>query len=259
MYSKTKSNVSYPENGNVLCFQIEDNSFWFKHRNNCIISVLKNYPPESEIFDIGGGNGFVAAELERNGFKTVLVDPGLNGVRNAGKRELPNIICSTLEDAGFKKECISAIGLFDVLEHIREDLDFLKNIRDVLKDKGMLYLSVPAYNFLWSEEDKISGHFRRYSKRTISNLLKSTGFKIEYCSHFFFFLPVPIFILKVLPYKLGLLKEENLIKNFTKDHKSKSKFINNFIEKLLNLELGFINSKKSILFGGSIIVAATKE
>ncbi|MCX6254990.1 MAG: hypothetical protein NTV31_11015, partial [Bacteroidia bacterium] len=66
-YSKTKSNVSYPENGNDLCFKIEDNSFWFKHRNNCIISVLKNYPPESEIFDIGGGNGFVAAELERNG------------------------------------------------------------------------------------------------------------------------------------------------------------------------------------------------
>lgn len=257
-YSKTKSKVSYPDYGNDFCFQIEDISFWFKHRNNCIVEVLKNFPPEGEIFDIGGGNGFVAAELERNGFKTVLVEPGSSGIKNAGNRNLPNIICSTLEDAGFKQESISAIGLFDMLEHIREDKDFLKNIRSVLINKGKLYLSVPAYSFLWSREDKVSGHFRRYSKNAISDLLKSIGFKIEYYSYFFSPLPVPIYFLRVLPYKLGLLKNEKLSENIIKVHQPENKYINKMVESILNLELDWIHNKKVIPFGGSILIAAIK-
>lgn len=30
-YSKNKGKISYPEDGNDTCFNIEDNSFWFKH------------------------------------------------------------------------------------------------------------------------------------------------------------------------------------------------------------------------------------
>jgi SAM-dependent methyltransferase len=257
--SKSKSNVSYPDNGNDCCFRVEDNSFWFKHRNNCIVEIIKNFPPRSEIFDIGGGNGFVAAELERNGFKTILVDPGLNGVKNAEKRRLPNIICSTLEDAGFKPESISAVGLFDVLEHIREDLIFLKKIQTILINNGMLYLTVPAYSFLWSEEDNLSGHFRRYSKKTISLLLQSAGFKVEYCSFIFFPLPVPILLLRVIPYKFRFLTKENLIENIAKVHQPMNKYINNIAEKVLKFEPGWIRAKKKILFGGSILIAAVKK
>jgi SAM-dependent methyltransferase len=258
-YSKTRSTVSYPDIANDLCFQVEDNSFWFIHRNNCIINVIRNFPPTNEIFDIGGGNGFVAAGLEKNGFSTVLVEPGHSGVRNALKRNLSNIICSTLEDAEFKTGSISSVGLFDVLEHIKDDLDFLNKIRSILVKGGRLYISVPAYNFLWSKEDKVSGHFRRYLKRSILNLLKSNGFKIEFCSYFFFFLPVPFFFLKTLPYKLGLLKKRYIVENIIKVHQSGNKFIANIIEKLLGLELGCIKSKRKIPFGGSIIIAAFKE
>ncbi|TAL65415.1 MAG: methyltransferase domain-containing protein, partial [Bacteroidetes bacterium] len=204
-------------------------------------------------------NGFVAMNLERNGFKTVLVEQGNIGVINAGKRELPNIICSTLEDADFKQESISAIGLFDVLEHIKEDLDFLKCIRNVLIKKGRFYLTVPAFNYLWSEEDNLSGHYRRYSKNSISDLLITVGFKIEYCSYNFLFLPVPIFLLRALLYKLGFRMKEKVIENATKAHRPVNKFVSNMIEKFLNFELGWIKMKKSIPFGGSIIIVAAKE
>ncbi len=258
-YSKNRSDVSYPDTGNDFCFQMEENSFWFKHRNNCIVEILRNFPPGNEIFDIGGGNGFVATYLEKNGFKTVLVDPGSGGVKNAIKRKLANIICSTLEDAGFKQESISAVGLFDVLEHIREDVNFLGEIQKILMNNGMLYLTVPAYSFLWSEEDNLSGHFRRYSKKTISGLLQSAGFKIEYYSFFFFPLPIPILFFRVIPYKLGLIKKESLIENMKKAHQPENKYIKNFVEKYLKLELGWIKAKKKISFGGSILIAATKK
>ncbi|MDR0368052.1 MAG: hypothetical protein LBH82_02795, partial [Bacteroidales bacterium] len=40
-FSKNRREVSYPKEGNEFCFQLEADSFWFKHRNNCIISLVK--------------------------------------------------------------------------------------------------------------------------------------------------------------------------------------------------------------------------
>ena len=44
-YSKEIDDISYPKDGNESCFAIEDLSFWFKHRKNCITSVVKEFPP----------------------------------------------------------------------------------------------------------------------------------------------------------------------------------------------------------------------
>ena len=77
------------DNGNDLCFEIEENSFWFGHRNNCIIEMIKNYPPtrNSPIFDVGGGNGFVAKGLLDAGLEVVLVEPGPAGRQLMRKKE----------------------------------------------------------------------------------------------------------------------------------------------------------------------------
>lgn len=87
-YSRNIQDVSYPEDGYNRCFQIEENSFWFNHRNKCIISVVEQYPPRGFLFDVGGGNGFVSLALQKEGFKTVLVEPGISGVQNAKSRGL---------------------------------------------------------------------------------------------------------------------------------------------------------------------------
>jgi hypothetical protein len=113
-----ESSVSYPMDGNETCFQIEDDSFWFKHRNDCIIAAVKKYSPDKVFFDVGGGNGFVAKGLENNGIQTVLVEPGQQGCLNAKVRGLTNVICATLENASFKPASIDALGLFDVIEHL---------------------------------------------------------------------------------------------------------------------------------------------
>ena len=96
LFSEKESTVSYPEIGNESCFQIEDNSFWFNHRNNCIVESVLKYSPNNIFFDVGGGNGFVAKGLNDKGITTVLVEPGIQGCLNAKKRNLGNIVCSTL-------------------------------------------------------------------------------------------------------------------------------------------------------------------
>ncbi|MBN2729579.1 MAG: hypothetical protein JXR53_10180, partial [Bacteroidales bacterium] len=131
-FSKKNSNISYPKVWNSNCFQIELDSFWFNHRNNCIIEAVKLYSPNETFFDIGGGNGFVAKGLQENDIQCVLIEPGIEGALNAKERGLKNIICSTFEDAGIKTNTVKAIGLFDVVEHKEEDALFLKSIHSIL-------------------------------------------------------------------------------------------------------------------------------
>ncbi len=114
-FSNKESKISYPDTGNEHCFHMEENSFWFSHRNNCIISTVNKYCKNTIFFDIGGGNGYVSKGLQDRGIETVLLEPGFQGCLNAQNRGLKNIICSTLEDANFEKNSIPSIGVFDVV------------------------------------------------------------------------------------------------------------------------------------------------
>ncbi len=246
--------ISYPEKGNVECFAVEDNSFWFQHRNACIASVVRNFSPDGAIFDVGGGNGVVASALQKAGFSVVLVEPGLQGAINARSRGVESVVCSTVEQIEFKTQTLPAIGLFDVLEHIEDDVSFLAQLKTLLQAGGYLYLTVPAYGFLWSQEDVYAQHFRRYTLTSLCRKLESAGFKIAYKSYIFGFLPLPIWVFRVLPgffsRKSG---EAHLDKN---EHSLPAGFAGKVIQKLLRQEKRVIRSKRSLRFGGSCLVVA---
>ena len=71
----------------------------------------------------------------------------------------------TFEDFDFNLYNINGIGLFDVLEHIENDKEFLSKLLNKLKKGARIYITVPAHNFLWSEIDRHGGHFRRHNKK----------------------------------------------------------------------------------------------
>ena len=74
----------------------------------------------------------------------MLIEPGPAGILNAKKRGLKYLINSDFENANFFPDSIPAAGLFDVLEHIEKDLEFLKNLHFCIAKNGLLYLTVPA-------------------------------------------------------------------------------------------------------------------
>lgn len=167
-----KSSVSYPEDGNESCFLLEDSSFWFQHRNECILAVVKQSSTTGPILDIGGGNGYVTRRLIDEGIQTILLEPGIIGVYNAKRqRHVPQIIFSTLENACFEKNSIPGVCLFDVLEHIKDDRAFVEHLYVLLSPGGLLYMTMPAHNWLWSLSDVRAGHYRRYNEAMLVNLL----------------------------------------------------------------------------------------
>ncbi len=72
------------------------------------------------------------------------------------------------------------IMAFEVLEHIEDDLSWIKEWRNVLNENGKLLISVPAHRSKWGSSDVAAGHYRRYERADMSGLLMNAGFKIRY-------------------------------------------------------------------------------
>jgi len=202
-YSGEREAVSYLETGNATCFEIEEGSFWFQHRAACLTAVIQRFLPGGTIYDIGGGNGFVARSLIDAGFDAVVVEPGETGARNARRRGIPTVVCATLSSANFAADILPAAGLFDVLEHVENDVAFLGEIHRCLAPGGRLYVTVPAYSWLWSDDDVVAGHFRRYTITKLTARLQAVGFKRLFGTYFFSLLPLPLLLLRTLPSFLG--------------------------------------------------------
>ena len=196
--------VSYPALGHQFLADVEDTSFWFHHRNLAIQALVARRPPDGPIFDVGGGNGFVSRGLMDAGFSVVLVEPGPDGVANALRRGVPTVIQATAQAAGFRERSLPAVGMFDVLEHMQDDVGTLRWLSHALRPGGRLYLTVPAFSWLWSGEDVHAGHHRRYSRRLLTERLVQAGFEVEQASYLFAALVPPLFALRTVPSALGL-------------------------------------------------------
>jgi hypothetical protein len=261
-YSTRTVPVSFPGEGYDNCFNLEDRSLWFRHRNRCIIQVVKKYSPTGSAFvDLGGGNGYVAAALQEAGFDTCLVEAGVKGALNARSRGIRNIICSSIKEVMFRKDNIPAIGLFDVLEHIEHDKQVLEILRELLTSDGLMYITVPAYQFLWSPEDTYSGHFRRYSISSLKKVLSDSGYSNLYGSYFFSCLPLPIFFLRTLPGRVRIRPAMNhvLEKRLSSFHSTRLKIVEKTWEVFSRWEVGMLGKQKRIPFGSSCLIVAKKK
>lgn len=75
------------------------------------------------------------------------------------------------------------IFLFDVIEHLENELPFLESIKFHLKPDGLLVINVPAGQWLYSRYDQVAGHFRRYSRKSLNSTLRKAGLSSITCSY----------------------------------------------------------------------------
>ena len=255
--ARSRQQVSYPLEGNDNCLALEADSFWFEHRNRCIQALMRRFPPPGTVFDVGGGNGYVALGLQQAGIPVVLVEPGREGVQNARARGVETLVCATLEDAGFHPGALPAVGLFDVLEHIQADAAFLHSIHNLLAPGGRIYLTTPAYQALWSADDDYAGHYRRYRLTGLGQVLAQAGFKMLFGTYIFSMLPLPIFLIRTLPSRLKM-RRQDAWDQYEQEHRSRPGLVGTVLRGLLNGELRWLRAGRAIPMGGSCLVAAEK-
>lgn len=120
----------------------------------------------------------------------------------------------------------------DVLEHIEDDVAAVKKLMELLKDDGLLCVSVPALSFLYGHHDEMLGHYRRYNKRSLKKILEF-GFIIEKCRYFGgILLPVALYYSKIArkAYPVNGVNKNSVVKAIL------LKILN--IERSLSLPLG---------------------
>ena len=256
-FSPSRSEISHPDECQDWYLKVEDDSYWFRHRADCIVECLRRFPPGGPLLDVGGGNGHVSLAIKSAGFQPVLVEPSLTAVKNAQVRGLSPLVCSTLEDAGWREASVPAVASFDVMEHIEDDHGFLQSIGRLLTDEGRLYLTVPAYGFLWSSHDVTVGHFRRYTLGMLRQRMSAAGFQTEFASYLFSPLPLPIGLLRSLPFRLGLSPQGR--ERFAQEHSSGRGLLSRGLATLLGWERRRLQAGRRIPFGSSCLIVARKQ
>lgn len=165
--------------------ELETSHFWFIGRRQIFLAVLGarlGTRTDLQIVDVGCGAGGFLGPLARFGTVRGFDDsPELVGVcRERGlDAELAGALALPLEEAS-----ADLVTLFDVIEHIPDDVGALAEARRILRPGGMVFLSTPAYQFLYANNDRVAHHQRRYTRGLLRRRIVAAGLVPERISYF---------------------------------------------------------------------------
>jgi SAM-dependent methyltransferase len=177
--------------------QAMERSWWYRGRARVVSAALRNVGVRNaqRILDFGSGFGGMYDALATIGKNVYAFEPDREAEIESKKRGY-TAIYPTAEQALAQQ--YDLIGLFDVLEHIEKDRDFLIAAHAALAERGTLAITVPAFQFLWSEHDVSHHHFRRYTTARLREDLHATGYEIAYIGYWNMILFAPAYLARML-------------------------------------------------------------
>lgn len=183
--------------------ELEKTHFWFLSRRAIFFDVLDRALPATKdltVLEIGCGAGGMLVPLQCYG-DVHGMDIDVEYLRFCKERGFPKVLAGSGHDLPFADASYDLVALFDCLEHIPDEGRALREILRVMKPGGHVFFSVPAYEWLWSNNDDIAHHQRRYTKSRLVRALRDAGFEVRRASYFNAFL-LPLIIPSVLIQKL---------------------------------------------------------
>lgn len=190
--------VHFPDDAHLALFAAEDESFWFRHRNRVIERALRGIGMPTSFWEVGAGNGCVAHYLYGLGLPVVAIEPLAAGARNAALRGIESV-CGRFESLALPDDSLPAVGCFDVIEHLEHPDELVGEVLRTLEPGGIFIVTVPAFRWLWSDADDLSGHFRRYTCSSLRKSIAALGFETMSVEYFMAALVAPMFFLRTIP------------------------------------------------------------
>lgn len=147
-------------------------------KNKLIRKMFKQhtYLKDKYFLDICG-TGEILEFLDSQNMFGEGVDLSKNACIIAEKRISNNIKVKNMDFMKINGE-YELIIMFDLLEHVLNDNDFIKKAYNLLNKGGYFLINIPAKANLYGNKDRYFGHYRRYEKEQIKKLLELNGFKI---------------------------------------------------------------------------------
>jgi len=186
----------------------EDQHWWFATRTWALLNLLDAHVPrrDGDVLDIGCGGGNMIHHLSRYG-RVKGIDVDARPVAMAQARGYDVRQGDATRGIPFPDASFDLVTALDVIEHVDADEAILREACRVARPRGILTVSVPALQSLWSYNDEINGHKHRYTPRELRERVERAGFRVRRIS-FGFFLVFPMSApLILLRNRLGAKKE----------------------------------------------------
>ena len=179
----------------------EDSHWWFASRTRALNTVMEPCLPKHphfQLLDVGCGAGNMIHHLSRYGqVKGLEIDE--RPVKIAHERGYDVQQFDATQPMPFADATFDAVTALDVIEHNEDDMAILADSFRILKPGGHIIITVPAFMWLWTHNDDLNAHVRRYTAGELREKLQETGFivnRISYNNFFVFPLAAAVLLLR---------------------------------------------------------------
>jgi SAM-dependent methyltransferase len=165
--------------------ELEETHWWYRGRRRVIGQLVAglDLPPHADILDAGCGSGRNMLDLVALGSVTG-VEVSDASVARARARSVGEVLQCSITELPFPDAQFDAAVCLDVIEHVEDQLTALRELYRVVRPGGSLLITVPAYQWLWSEHDVINHHERRYTARTLREPATAAGWQLVRTTYF---------------------------------------------------------------------------
>lgn len=156
---------------------LEDTHWWYAERRHLLGNMIRSLAPGLAL-DVGAAGGGNTRVMRDAGWRVAALEYGADGAQVASERGLP-VVRADATLLPVASEALDLVVAFDVLEHVVDDAACVDDIYRVLRPGGTFLVAVPCDPKLWSEHDVAVDHVRRYTRKTLHDVLVDGGFVIE--------------------------------------------------------------------------------
>ncbi len=224
--------------------------WWYQARSELLRTVLAEYVGDAErVLDVGSADGPSVGWLQGQGRRTA-IDIDIRGLK-------PNDVCGSAVALPFKDGVFDVVAAFDVIEHIVPEDAVVAELCRVLAPGGRLLISVPAYNWAWSDHDVANGHHRRYTRPRAVAALERGGLHVNRATYAFSAV-FPFFAAERLARRVkGALVGGSTAPADVVTVPQTPQVINRMLMSLTRLDQRWLG-RHDLPVGSSVVIAATK-
>ena len=249
-----KCNDGFPKDAFEALARVEEGSFWFRARNAIILWALRKYfYGFQSLLEVGCGTGFVLTSIVKEfpGIRVCGSEIYTAGLVHASER-MPSVELFQMDARKLPFEAeFDVVCSFDVIEHILEDEQVLKNFYHAIKPGGGCLITVPQHRWLWSPIDVTACHQRRYTAKELHDKVRAAGFRIVRSTSF---------VSLLLPLMMASRHADRLSGSADGANSLELNPVLDFIlEGIMRLELYLIKIGISLPIGGSRLVVLRRE
>ncbi len=157
-----------------LLDKIEETHWWFVGKRLILRALLESAPAGQRWLDLGCGTGGILHDWQGRQ-RCVGVDLSELALRICRRRGFATLARADLTALPFSGAVFDKILCLDVIEHLPDDVAFLRQASALCAPGGEMVIGVPAFRLLWSQHDETFQHVRRYSARQLEAVIRQAG------------------------------------------------------------------------------------